>query len=299
MNSGRQSAFLQDYLYQITDDPDGGQTVYFLNCETRVTAVRTLALLSVLSCLGGILLAWLFVTLASRKALTPMIQNMEQQKQFITNASHELKTPLTVISTNMELLEMEAPGNQWVQSTRKQTALMRHLVDELVYLSRMEEESTPLTMEKLELSDLLSDTAEPFLAMAEFKGLDMKLELEKPLPVNGDRASLSRLFSTLCDNALKYASDSGPILLCGKAEGRHITVSFSNAVSEPLSELQCEELFHRFYRMDSSRSKTRQKGFGIGLAIAAAIMEKHGCTIKAVMEKNNRLAIICSFGRRE
>ena len=150
-------AFLQDYLYVIRDNPRGGRTAVFLNCETRLAAVHTLALISALACLGGILLAFLLVTLASRKAIEPTIRNMEQQKQFITNASHELKTPLTVISTNMELLQMEQPDSQWVKSTQRQTAQMRHLVDELVYLSRMEEENAPLAMEPVTVAPLLME----------------------------------------------------------------------------------------------------------------------------------------------
>ena len=197
----------------------------------------------------------------------------------------------------MELLEMEIPDNQWVHSTQKQTALMRHLVDELVYLFRMEEENAPLTIEKLNLYDLLTDTADPFMAMAEFKGLEMHLEAEKNLPVNGDRESLQRLFSILCDNAVKYAISEGAILIGGRTDGRHVILSFSNEVAEPLSKTQCESLFQRFYRADSSRSKTKHKGFGIGLAIAAAIMEKHEGTIRAVMENNNRLVITCMFPR--
>ena len=167
LQSGRSSGFLQDDLYQIHEGVNGGKTVVFLNCETKLTAVRTLALISALACLGGILLAWLFVALASKKAIEPTIRNMEQQKQFITNASHELKTPLTVISANMDLLQMEQPDNPWVKSTKKQTGQMRHLVDELVYLSRMEEENAPLTMEVLSVDSLLRETAEPFMAMAE------------------------------------------------------------------------------------------------------------------------------------
>ena len=162
--SSVRSAFLQDYLYMIRENPRGGQAMLFLNCETKLAAVRKLAWISALACAGGILLAWLFVTLASRKAIEPTIRNMEQQKQFITNASHELKTPLTVISTNMELLQMEQADNPWVTSTQRQTAQMRYLVDELVYLSRMEEESAPLVMETISAAPLLREAAEPFAA---------------------------------------------------------------------------------------------------------------------------------------
>ena len=294
MQSGRKSAFLQDYLYQIRENAKGGCTVLFLNAETKLAAVRNLALLSVLACLGGILLAWLFVTLASRKAIEPTIRNMEQQKQFITNAGHELKTPLTVISANMDLMQMEQPDNPWVISTKKQAGQMRHLVDELVYLSRMEEENAPLTMEILAVAPLLRETAEPFAAMAEYQGKSMETDAENDLTLRGDRASVQRLLSALLDNAVKYAPAESSIRVSARGEGRHIVLTVSNDVSQPLTEEQCGRLFDRFYRADPSRNKEKQGGFGIGLAIAAAIAQKHGGTISAAME-NDRLVFTCKL----
>ena len=291
--AGRQSGILQDYMYRVVERGNAGKTVIFLNCETKFTAVRTLALLSAAACVAGILLAWLIVSLASRKAVEPTIRNMEQQKQFITNASHELKTPLTVISTNMELLQMESPDNQWVRSTQKQTAQMRHLVEELVYLSRLEEENAPLTMESLDLNALLADAVEPFAAMAEFSGRELELKTEDGLRLTADRASVQRLISILCDNAVKYAAGEGPIRIQTAAEGRSVLLNVSNPVSEPLTKDQCDRLFNRFYRADPSRNKEKQNGFGIGLAIAAAIAERHGGSISAAMEQDSRLMFTC------
>ena len=290
---GRAEGFLQDYLYDVRTLRDGKRRVVLLNCETRLTAVRTLVTFSAAACAVGILLAWLLVTLASRKAVEPTIRNMEQQKQFITNASHELKTPLTVISTNMELMEMEDADNPWVKSTQKQTAAMRRLVDELVYLSRMEEENPPLTVEQIDAGKLLEETAEPFVSMAEFSGREMTVEAEEGLQITGDRASLQRLMSTLCDNAVKYAS-AGPIRAAIHAEGKnHVVLTVSNPVAESLTRQQCEQLFNRFYRVDESRSKEKKGGFGIGLAIAAAIAEKHGGRISAAMEDENTIVFTC------
>ena len=294
MQSGRSSGRIQDYLFRIQETSFEGKSVLLLNCEQKIAAVRTLALISLGACLGSILLAFLLVTLASRKAIEPTIRNMEQQKQFITNASHELKTPLTVISTNMELLQMELPENQWIKSTRKQTTQMQHLVDELVYLSRMEEENAPLIMESVSLTSLIRETSEPFIAMAEYQGKNMDVTAADSLTLRGDRASLQRLLSTLLENAVKYASPEGRILVRAQNEGRHILMTVSNDVSRPLTEEQCRQLFNRFYRADASRSKEKQSGFGIGLAIAAAIVEKHGGTISAAME-DQRLVFTCRF----
>ena len=269
-----------------------------MDCETRLASVRTLAFISGIACLGGILLAFLLVTLASRKAIEPTIRNMEQQKEFITNASHELKTPLTVISTNMELLNMETPDNPWVRSTQKQTSALRRLVDELVYLSRMEEERPVLAMESVPFGALLEETAEPFTAMAEFSGKEMTVRADASLKVTGDRPSLQRLVSTLCDNAVKYASEGGSIQAEAFQDGRNAVLRVSNTVETPLTKEQCDQLFLRFYRADPSRSKEKQSGFGIGLSIAAAITEKHGGTIRAAMD-GNRLVFTCTLPREK
>lgn len=288
LQSGRDSGFLQDYLYQVLEE-----RIIFLDCETKLTAVRTLTVISAAACLGGILLAFLFVILASRRAIESTVRNMEQQKQFITNASHELKTPLTVISTNMELQQMETPDSAWVESTKKQVSQMRHLVEELVYLSRMEEENAQLSSENIAFDSLLQEAAEPFAAMAEFQGKTMRTEVEDGLSVQGDRASLQRLVTTLLDNAVKYAAAGGEIDVIAKSEGRHIVLTIANEVEKPLTEEQCRQLFDRFYRVDPSRNKDREKGFGIGLAIARAIVEKHGGNIWAEMERENRLVLTC------
>ena len=293
MAGSRKEGFLQDYLFRITERRNGRREVTVLDCETRLTTVRNLVLISAVACAGGILLAWLLVKLASLKAVEPVIRNMEQQKQFITNASHELKTPLTVISTNMELLQMETEGNPWVRSTQKQTAMMSKLVDELVYLSRMEEERPTLELETLDPGRLLEETAEPFASMAEYDGREMRVEAEKGLKMTGDRASIQRLMSTLCDNAVKYASD-GPIIAEIRSEGKNIVLRVSNPVEEPLTKQQCDQLFDRFYRVDPSRNKGKTSGFGLGLAIASAVAEKHGGKIYAAME-GDRLMFTCQL----
>ena len=296
LESGRESGWIQDYCFLIREEGSRGKTAVILNCETRMTAVRNLALISAAACAGGILLSWLLVRLFSRKAVEPTIRNMEQQKQFITNASHELKTPLTVISTNMELLKMENPDNPWIRSTQKQTGAMKHLVDELVYLSRMEEENPALTMESLAPGTMLRETAEPFQAMAEFSGKEMKVEADDGLWITGNRPSLQRLMSTLLDNAVKYTPEGGDILAEAAAEGKNAVIRVSNTVEKPMTKEQCAQLFNRFYRADESRSKEKQSGFGIGLAIAAAIAEKHGGSMDAAME-GNRLSISAKLPR--
>ena len=160
----------------------------------------------------------------------------------------------------------------------------------------MEEEHPALTMEPLEPGTMLREAAEPFQAMAEFNGKEMKVETEDGLCITGDRGSLQRLMTVLCDNAVKYTPEGGEILAEAVSEGKHTVIRVSNTLEKPMTKEQCAQLFNRFYRTDPSRSKEKQDGFGIGLAIAAAIAEKHGGTMKAVAEED-RLVISAAFPR--
>ena len=293
LNSGKTSGFVEDYLFSVIETR-GGQSALFLNCETKLTRVRLLALISAAACVGCILLAWLLVALFSSRAIRPMVENAIQQKQFITDAGHELKTPLTVISANMDVLSLEAGENEWVRSTQKQVANMRGLVNELIYLSRLDEEDARLEKIEVDLSKLVSETAEPFIGMAEFAGKSMRMDVEDGVRLTGDEAMLKRLVSILCDNAVKYAPEGDEIVVALKRGRKGIMLATENALSKPMDDETLRHLFDRFYRADSSRSK-ESGGYGIGLSVAKAIVEKHGGTIRVKQKDTGRLAFVCSI----
>lgn len=292
LNSGRATGFSEDYLFAVVERR-GRSMALFLNCETKLTRVRRLALISLAACAGCIALAWLLVSLFSSRAIQPMVENAVRQKQFITDAGHELKTPLTVISANMDVLSLETGPNEWVRSTQRQTAKMRELVNELIYLSRLDEEDTRLQMSDVDFTQVVRETAEPFAAMAEFSEKRMALSLEPDVHLTGDPAALSRLVSILCDNAVKYAPEGSDIEIALVPGRRRVTLSTENGLAAPIPDEALGHLFDRFYRVDASRSK-ESGGYGIGLSVARAIVEKHGGTI-AAEAGNSRLRIACTF----
>ena len=287
LESGRASGFLDGYLYTVTEGENGSRAV-FLNCETKLAATRKLALISLAACAGGVLLAWLLVAVFSRRAIQPLIDNAVRQKQFITDAGHELKTPLTVISANMDVLTLETGENEWVRSTQKQVANMRGLVNELIYLSRLDEEDAQPEMVRLDLSALVREAVEPFEGMAEFGGKALTVEAGEGIYVQGDAAMLARLVSVLCDNAVKYAPEGDAIAVTLRDAGRHVTLTTENGLRSPMDKETMAHLFDRFYRADKSRSKD-SGGYGIGLSVARAIAEKHGGTIEASSADGTRL----------
>lgn len=298
LQSGRASGFIGDYLYAFSDATRGGRTALFLNCETKLNRARRLALISAGACVGCILLAWALVALFSRRAIKPLVDNAIMQKQFITDAGHELKTPLTVISANMDVLMLETGPNEWIRSTQKQVANMRGLVNEMIYLSRLDEEDAKLRREDVDLSKLARETAEPFVGMAEFSGKSMEVEIEDGIHLTGDGAALQRLVSIVCDNAVKYAPDGDSIRVRLRRSRRGVTFTVENGLREPLKQEQLDRLFDRFYRTDESRNK-ESGGYGIGLSVAKAIAEKHGGTLKARQtDDGKRIKFICGLPAR-
>ena len=291
-SKGNISGRMGDFLYRSITGDGSAVTYVFLNIETRLQRQKRLMVFSLIACLIGILISFFIVVLYSKRVVRPVEENIARMKRFITDASHELKTPLTVISANMDVLALDQPDNTWVRSTQKQTANLRRMVDEMVYLTRIEEADAPLSMQRIELGPLLSDAADPYAAMAEFGGRALVMDIQQGVFVNGDRSALTRLMTILMDNALKYASQNASITVRCIQDGRHALIETLNPIDQPLSRDQCQRLFDRFYRVDESRTKAEHGGFGIGLAIASAIAERHGGKMTARMS-GEKLEIQC------
>ena len=170
---------------------------------------------------------------------------------------------------------------------------MRGLVNELIYLSRLEEEDAKLKREDVDLSRVVRDASEPFAGMAEFSGKTMSVEVEDNVHISGDGAALQRLTSILCDNAVKYAPEGDTIHVRLRQDKRGIAFSVENGLKQPLSQDQIAHLCDRFYRTDESRNR-ESGGYGIGLSVAKAIVEKHRGTIRAVQSKDGqRIRFVC------
>ena len=294
LQSGQDTGRTGDYQYLIRWGNAGKGTAVFLNCETKFDAIRGLAILSGIACAGGIGIAWLLVFLFSERAIQPLIRNAEQQKRFITDAGHELKTPLAVISANMDALEIETEKNEWIDSTREQLGKMKKLVSELTYLSRLDEEDAALIQEEVDFSALIRTETEAFQGMAEFQGKALETEVEDGLVLTGDREALRRLISQLCDNALKYSPEGDTIRLSARRTGKVLCLTEENSLTEPMSEETLFHLFDRFYRPDASRSR-ESGGTGIGLSMIRAVTEKHGGQIRAELTKSGGIRFICDF----
>ena len=275
---GRTGGYKGSYKYLKVDSGDGNMVV-FVDCSSQVrTGLFYLAVSCGVAAIS-FLVVLVLVSVFSRRAVRPVIESLEKQKQFITDAGHEIKTPLAVISANTDVLELEGGANQWTESIRNQTARLERLVRDLLALSRMEEGSVALSLCDFSFSDVVEKAAEPFLAPARQRGQTLELAIEPEVSLCGDKSGVRQLVAILLDNAVKYAGEGGRIQLRAGRRGRGVFLEVANT-ADSLPEGDLDRLFDRFYRADSSRARATG-GYGIGLSIARAIAEAHGGKITA------------------
>ena len=283
----RTRGFVSCYRFQLVTTDDNTPMYIFVNCERELNTFHTFLLASIGISLAGLLFVFLLVVIFSGMLVKPVAESYEKQKRFITDASHEIKTPLTIIDANTEVLEMTGGENQWTKSTRKQIARLTSLTEKLVFLSRMDEESTKLEMENFAISDALIDTAEPFVSFAAAKGKTLTLDIQPDLTYHGNEGTIRQCVSLLLDNAVKYSTDNGKISLSFHTQGHNLLLTVWNT-TESMQPGKHNELFERFYRADASRN-SQTGGHGIGLSVVYAIVTAHKGKISARSEDGTSL----------
>ena len=269
------------YRFLVSAGEDGEVMAIFLDCYQARRTARALAGWSLAADGVCLVLVYLLVSLFSRRAIDPVVRSAQQQKQFITDASHELKTPLTVITTCLKVLEMEVGQQRWIDKAQAQADKMSKLVGNLVSLSRLDEEEPPITLTDFDISAAVEDAAESFRDSAQAAGHPLELTVPPGITYHGDEAAIRQLVSILLDNAIKYALPGGAITLKLSRAHRGVVLQSANPC-QTLDKEQLGRLFDRFYRPDDSRTGSTG-GFGIGLSLARSIAEAHKGAITAAM----------------
>lgn len=244
------------YMYQRTTDSSGDKLYVFIDVTSKMTQVRTnIKLSSFVGLICMILLFTIFFAL-SKKAISPMLRNIEQQKQFITNAGHELKTPVAIISANTEVLEMIHGKNEWTESIMNQSKRLSQLVNDLIALARMQEGSE-LVLEKVNASSLASNVVASFKTMVEQEEKEFSSELEENLFVMADQKNLPELYNILLDNANKYCDEKGKVSFSLKQAGKYVKIMVSNSYQDG-EGVDYSRFFDRFYREDQSHNSKKE-----------------------------------------
>ncbi|MBQ8296263.1 MAG: hypothetical protein IJX77_00595 [Ruminococcus sp.] len=209
----------------------------------------------------------------SKKSIEPIKTAFEKQKQFISDASHELKTPLTIISANADVLSDEIGDNKWLEYIKSQTDRMNLLVNDLLNLTRLENNTADFICSDFNLSKAIENTALPFECQAFEMQKVFEIDIQENLMLNGSERHVKQMAAIFIDNALKYSNDGGTVRVMLKTQGDKKILSVFNTGSG-VKESEKDKIFERFYRSDDSRARTTG-GYGLGLAIAKSIIDKH------------------------
>lgn len=274
----KMSGFEGNYKYRQIECDDGVMYI-FVDCSQSLSTFYSFLFASILASSLGLLFVFVLVLIFSKIAVRPVSESYEKQKRFITDASHEIKTPLTIIDANAEVLSIEGGDNEWLESIRNQIKRLSELTDKLVFLSRMDEENTSLQMTDFSISDAIYETAQPFKAIAQAHEKEFEIQIEKYISFHGDEAAIRQMVSLLVDNAMKYSNEKGKIELTFKTNGKLKELTIKNSVTA-IEKGRHDALFERFYRKDSSRS-SETGGQGIGLSVVKAIVTAHKGKISA------------------
>lgn len=258
----------------------GDDLIYvFVNCKRKLRECNNFLKTSLLSAIIELIAVFFPVYFFSRAVVRPVQESVEKQKAFITNAGHEIKTPLTIIDANTDVIELTSGETEWTRSIRNQIRRLTKLTEELIGLAKLQEIEELQEQQPVDLSALLLEACEQFETVAKTHQKELVWDLQEDLTVFGDEAMLERVFSILLDNAVKYADDGSKISAGLKKSGKYVIIEVKNAAA-CMKKGRHMDLFERFYRADSSHNSATG-GHGIGLSSAQAIIELHKGKITA------------------
>ncbi len=286
--------FIREYRYIVSDDM-GGTRMTFLDCGRKLEAFNKFLVSSITMSVIGYAIVFVIIFILSGKIIKPISEAYEKQKRFITDAGHEIKTPLTIINANADILEMEFDEpNESLIDIKEQTKRLKTLTEDLVMLSRMEEAEGRLPKIEFPISEVVSECAGPFKNLAIQKNKEFICNIEPMLTLGGNDKAIRQLVSILLDNALKYSNNGGTVALTLARQNHSIMLSVYNTVEGEINPEQLKYVFDRFYRTDTSRN-SETGGHGIGLSIAKAITTSHDGKIKATTNDGKSFILTATF----
>ena len=287
------AGFIDQYRYLAAEE-DGDTLCIFLDCQLTLSSFRAFRRASLIVSAAGLLCVFLLILLLSARITRPAVESYEKQRRFITDASHELKTPLAIIEADADVLEMDVGESEWLSDIRAQVARLSELTKSLVTLSRMEEDKSQFSMIDFPLSDVVSEAAASFQAPALTQNKRFDVEIQDNIMYRGDEKAIRQLVGILLDNALKYSPEGGRVSLSLTRQPHGARLVVYNT-AENVDPASLDRLFDRFYRADQSRS-SETKGYGIGLSIARAIAMAHKGKIAATSADGKSMTMTVTLG---
>ena len=286
--SKRENGFMGRYRYLLSNIGENYRVI-FLDCTKDLDTFSTFLLSSIAISLLGLLAVFVLIFLLSGRIVRPFSESYEKQKRFITDAGHEIKTPITIIDADAEVLEGEIGESEWLSDIKTQTRRLAELTNNLIYLSRMQEGNDRIQSIDFPISDVVRETALSFNSRALTEQKNLSVFTEPMLSYKGDEKAIAQLVSILVDNAVKYSDAESEIYVSLRKNGKNLDLSVYNRASGVETQ-NLDRLFDRFYRDDPSRN-SKTGGHGIGLSIAKAISEAHKGKIVAWSPENGMICI--------
>lgn len=275
--SGKSEGKIGSFKYTIAPFQDGGRRIIFLDVSVQARMLADTVRVAALISLICMVLMFIISVLMSRPTVKPIADNVEKQRRFVTDAGHEIKTPLAIIQTNIDAMELHLGENKWSKRIREQTLRLGGLMKQLLSLSKMDEGDPTSPFEEVLLSELVEKCVSSFSELDADKQLDA--HITPHMTMRGNKDSLEQLISILLDNAVKYSQPGSAITVKLFPNGKKSVLEVVNTCSM-LPDAEPRTLFDRFYRADSARTQ-KSGGYGIGLSIARAITELHKGKITA------------------
>ncbi len=224
----------------------------------------------------------------------PVQQAFKRQKQFVSDAGHELKTPIAVLTTNADILQDEIGENKWLVYMQEQIGRMNQLVGDLLRLARMDNATQEYNFADFDLSMAVAATTLPFESSAFEQHKSLEMDVQPGVHYRGSEQHIRQLCAIFIDNALKYSNDNGLIKVTLLQRGDHQILEFYNTGCE-ISQAETEKIFERFYRGDKARSSSKQSGYGLGLAIAKSIMDVHKIKFQVTCEQGKWIRFLLTL----
>ena len=290
VNESSTSGYVGTYRYLKVNN-DAGNLVLLLNTQRDLDSFHAFMRNSIIVSSIVILSVFILLVLISKKVIAPIQQSYQKQKQFITDASHELKTPLAIIRSNTDVLELENGDSKWTKNIQNQVDRLTSLVNSLVVFSRMEEKDTAEKV-KFNLSESLHARIDDFEELASFQKKHIIADIDNNIYYRGEQQAIVQLMDILLENAIKYATKETNINVTLKKNKKYAMMKISNQANVKKGDLR--KVFDRLYRLDESRNST-VKGYGIGLSMAKLIAEKHKEVIKAYAPEDGIFKIEVRF----
>ena len=280
-------------LQYFRKDYDRGTLVVFSDRSAEQLLLHKVLLVSILVFLLMEGVVFFLTMILTKRAMRPMQETFERQRQFISDAGHELKTPLTIISANVDILHDEIGENKWLSYIQSQAERMRVLVGEMMNLTKLEMGDKEKDFVDFSLSEAVSGAALPFEGQAFEQEKQLELEIQENISYHGNPDQIKQLVGIFMDNALKYSKEHGEIRVTLQQVQNKKTLKVYNT-GKGIPESEKEKIFQRFYRSDASRARATG-GYGLGLSIAQSIADAHKIRIQVESEYEHWICFILTF----